>query len=290
MVKEEEYILILQKLGLSFTQAKIWLTIVHLKEANVTTIAKNAKIDRSECSQSIKKLHELGLVDELISFPKRFRITTAQDSLSMLLLSKEKEYKTLRRGVKSLVQNINCIKSPREETNQENQIMFLDNIKKINILQSKLIKEAKKSFDLSGDWQGFRGGINLETDALREIGKRVKFRVIINKPDNATAFSEIMQFLKKRPNAELKFADKSEPPIYLAIIDDTQVVIPTVTQRQFRINEGNVSPRVFTNADPFILLAQSYFEHIWSTALPIEPSELILSSSQFSDMATKGQK
>jgi sugar-specific transcriptional regulator TrmB len=290
LVKEEEYILILQKLGLSFTQAKIWLTIVQLEEANVTAIAKNAKIDRSECSQSIKKLHELGLVDELISFPKRFRITTAQDSLSMLLLSKEKEYKTLRRGVRSLVQNINCIKSPREETNQENQITFLDNIKKINIIQSKLIKEAKKSFDLSGDWQGFRSGINIEADALREIGKRVKFRVVITKPDNETALSEIIQFLKKRPNAKLKFTDKSEPPIFLVIIDGTRVIIPTVTQRKFRINEGNVSPRVFTNADPFIQLSQSYFEHIWSIARPIELTELIPSSSQFSDMPPKGQK
>ena len=56
MSNESEGIQILLNLGLSYSQAKIWLTLVRLGEANITQITKNARVDRAEGSRTIQKL------------------------------------------------------------------------------------------------------------------------------------------------------------------------------------------------------------------------------------------
>lgn len=269
MIKEEESIQILQKLGLSRMQARIWLTIFQLGEANVTEISKTARIDRSESFKVIKKLQELGLIDELIGFPKKFRVTPIQDGLSVLLLSKEKEYRMLRKKVMSFTQNTNHVEFSKDSIVQKRDIVLLENKKRVRLFLDDLVSKAKKSIDLSGDWQGFRGAIAHNSDTcLTRLQKKVHLRVVISRPDREIVVSEIFQFLKENPNVELRFFDKSETPVFLWIVDCAQIVMPTITQTNFEENEGNVSPLIFSNAHPLIQVGQMYFDSIWSTATP----------------------
>ena len=80
---------ILQKLGLSPNEAKIYETLLSLDSANVSTIAVKSKIHRRNVYDCINKLIEKGLVSELsLDTEKQFK---AVNPNRLLALVKEKE-------------------------------------------------------------------------------------------------------------------------------------------------------------------------------------------------------
>lgn len=61
MTIEEQGIQTLLDLGLSTAQAKIWLTLNRLGDANITEVARNVKIDRAEVSNGDAKAPKPGV-------------------------------------------------------------------------------------------------------------------------------------------------------------------------------------------------------------------------------------
>jgi predicted transcriptional regulator len=272
MSNESEGIQILLNLGLSYSQAKIWLTLVRLGEANITQITKNARVDRAEGSRTIQKLQKSGLVDEVVDVPRRYKALSVKEGVSVLLHTKEQEYQTL---VKDSEFFTNRQEEPVIDIEENNRLRATSGKIRNNKYLSQSLAKVEKSTDLCGDWSGFRRMINNSAYDIPRLRKKgIPFRIILEQPNSRHAMFEIEKFSLKNSNVELRFFKSSQTMLFLWIFDRTEIafsVMPALDWAQARDLSNKNHPALFSsNADALLCLGQTYFEHIWVDAILLE--------------------
>ena len=75
MSVKEEQISILEELGLTATQAKIYLSLAKSKSLTAHAIANIAKIARPDVYRILPMLEEAGLVERVIASPLNFMLS-----------------------------------------------------------------------------------------------------------------------------------------------------------------------------------------------------------------------
>ena len=84
-------------LGLSGSQAKVYLALLKNGTSSVREVAKTASISRPDTYRSIISLEELGIVERIITNPTKFKPLPLKETLSILVSQKEKQFSDLRK-------------------------------------------------------------------------------------------------------------------------------------------------------------------------------------------------
>lgn len=87
---------ILQHLGLTCTQTKIYLALLEVEESPVKTISKISGIDRAEVYRKISSLLKLGLIEKILGVPIKFKAVPLEDSLNLLLKEETVQHNQLK--------------------------------------------------------------------------------------------------------------------------------------------------------------------------------------------------
>jgi sugar-specific transcriptional regulator TrmB len=75
MFIEEDEIRLLEDVGFTKTQAKLYMTLLGFEETDGRTISAKAKIPRQEVYRTLDELEKKGLVEKVISSPYKFKAT-----------------------------------------------------------------------------------------------------------------------------------------------------------------------------------------------------------------------
>ncbi|TRO51281.1 TrmB family transcriptional regulator, partial [Candidatus Bathyarchaeota archaeon] len=118
---DQETIKILQKLGLTFTQARIYLVLSDLGTSSVKIISKTSGIDRAEIYRKIPSLIKLGLIQKILGIPVKFKAISLKDGLNILLEQESFEHLELQKRTKKLTKKI---KEKSKETKQQIENQF----------------------------------------------------------------------------------------------------------------------------------------------------------------------
>ncbi len=99
-----------------------------------------------------------------------------------------------------------------------------------------------------------------------EVGKKalergVKFRLIINKPDDENSLTQIAKAVPKNPLFDLRCIN-TPPVATITIYDKKEVIIATLATAA--VNEA---PILMSNNPSLLAIVQSYFETLWLTAM-----------------------
>lgn len=97
MIFHEEDAETLAAIGLTSTQAKVYLTLASLRQAKARTIYKNSGVPRQDIYRILTELEGKSLVEKIIAAPTEFRAIPLQDGLSVLLKHKAHEYKEIEK-------------------------------------------------------------------------------------------------------------------------------------------------------------------------------------------------
>ena len=101
-----EQVLTLTELGLSTTQAKIYLALVKTENQTAQTISKLSTVSRPDVYRVLNQLQDLGLVEKIIAKPEEFRAIPIEEGVSILLQRRINKTRELQnRGLK-LVQSV----------------------------------------------------------------------------------------------------------------------------------------------------------------------------------------
>jgi len=94
---DEEIFNLLQKLGLTRIQTRVFLTLVRFHELTGTEIAKHSGVSRPEVYRALGKLQNLGLISMKLKSPRSFSLSVPpKEALEILLLKFEDKIKNLR--------------------------------------------------------------------------------------------------------------------------------------------------------------------------------------------------
>lgn len=91
----DEEIQVLTRLGLTITQAKVFLALCRIGTSTPKIISEESKVARQDIYRIFTELQELGFVVKGITSPVMFEAIPLQDALSFLLERRIKETREL---------------------------------------------------------------------------------------------------------------------------------------------------------------------------------------------------
>jgi sugar-specific transcriptional regulator TrmB len=264
LTKIPEDVEILNSLGLSINGARVLLALSQLGASTARTISKSSGVAREVVYQIMPRLMKKGLVEEIITAPKKFKAIPLKEAYAILLRRKEEENRKLAaKAIEALKRHQNKTDLKVEE---DQQIILFPSSGGQHFRINQEFERVKESIDLT-----FLSGKFLQwSQHYAEWGitqakkKNVKIRIITEQQllKILVSHPEIFSpsFISDLEYLNLKYV-KNPLSVELMIFDKKTLFI-SITK------EININKMCWLRTNnPFIAeIANSYFERLWSTA------------------------
>ncbi|MCW3998642.1 MAG: hypothetical protein NWE93_00195 [Candidatus Bathyarchaeota archaeon] len=254
----DEHIEALIGLGLTSKQARIYLSLAKLGQANAQTIAYASKIARQDIYTAMPILERKGLVEKMITQPITFRATELKTGLSILLENRKKEDERIHQSMDALLDNFNSISlHTAEEADDSPQFSITNEVTLLSSTLQRLFDSAESRVDVSVPFvfpeilEAFEGPLE----------RGVKIRFLTTKP---VANSAMLQLMLKRYNRLLEAKCLSNVEWGMHIFDGKQVT--------FALERKVPVPSLWSNNWRLVEILEQYFEEKWSSAEALKPT------------------
>lgn len=260
---EEELFQLLTQLGLTTSQAKVYIGLLELKQASGKVTARHSKMARQEVYRVLDELQEKGLVEKIIARPTEFKPVLIEDCLSILIASKKNEFSENQRKAAILLRKFNKESSRIKSQIQEDDSKFiLIPEREVTKRVKRKIENTRTSLDAITTLNRFRHLIqNVNDECEKALERGVKFRLIVNKFDNENLLTPVTKSVPKNPLFNLRYISTPHR-VALAIYDKKEVCVAISATAS--INE---TPILMSNNPSLVEIAQSYFETAWIKAM-----------------------
>jgi sugar-specific transcriptional regulator TrmB len=270
VVDQEKECQLLTKLGLTSSQAKVYLTLVKLGTTTAKAISAQAQIDRADVYRVVMGLQKQSLVEKIIANPLKFRPIPIRNGVNFLLERKDKENAEIRKQASLLIKQHRC-KEAKKPTREETIQFTLIPPKEAHMREiSKLICKAQSVDSMlpSKQFYIFNSAPEESYTIIRKFLKKGgKLRMIIcgaEYKEEMSRTQKILQNPKDKGSFQIRYSPRGLVAA-LAIFDrkklwiDTRSSIPTHEQ-----------PNLLTNSPIIVELAVRYFERAWKEARSIK--------------------
>ena len=252
---QDEHVQTLMGFGLTFLQAKIYLTIAKLVNADVKTVAKISNVARQDIYRIMPTLQKMGLVEKIIAKPTMYKATPITEGISLLFRNREKENNQLQKKTASLIKNFQTQTAKETVTEEDMQFKITSEITRFLKIHRKQSQKAQESVDImipgirvplkvNDEWRNLKGPLT----------RGVKVRAITQKPEGEKTPLP-WHVLGKNPFFEVKYL---AAPIHFGmhIFDRKEVTL--------QVSSGNILPSLWSNNPTVVELAVNYFNEMWS--------------------------
>jgi sugar-specific transcriptional regulator TrmB len=260
MLSENEEIQLLTQIGFTANQAKIYLSLLKRGEMDGKSISKSAKVPRPEVYRTIDELQKKGLVEREISTPYKFKATPLDYGLQVLQLQQVQKCREMQEKTKEALRKFQSLfLKPSEE--QEYRLMMVEGkarLVQIMKLEHNNVQQTTAILTTLQRWlQILDFCLQEYTEAL---DRKVKYRVVIEKPAEKIMFPENIKALLAKSNFELRLS-KEHLRINAAVFDENEATI-----NFFEGKSLMESPIIWTNHPGFIQMCQDHFDKVWKSA------------------------
>lgn len=252
---------ILNLLGLTVRQAEVYLSLVHLGPSSISTIAKNAQIERSEVFRVMPVLLEFGLVRKILSDPVSYDALAVSEGVTALLERASEAHEALRLRAHQLVQvHRNKILERRKCDESKYFLIYGQKAERRELVET--LRTVERTLDCIIDWNRLLKLLDAYSVLFEEaLGRGVSVRYLTNVPKHNKT-PKIILSLKKKGALEIKRI-LAAPPAFLALVDNQTADIVTYDDA----NSELLASLWSTNAD-FTALLRDYFNLKWALASP----------------------
>jgi sugar-specific transcriptional regulator TrmB len=248
----------LQTIGLTSNEAKAYVTVLRLGSCRVIEIAREAHLQRPETYHIMRRLLSLGLVEETLDRPVRYRasgVQTGITALSHIVLSK---YKGVADGIEGLTAQLEAMRK-KTENRSEGQVRMVvgaDNIRRdfrqaLDSAQSEVWTMNRRGSSLH------RSDIKYALDMIPK--KRLKARSILD-------IDESNINIARRLATAIEVRHYSPVVMHVYGVDNKYVAVGLETP--VAGDEAKASELVTTYPD-YAKLLREFYETTWKQATPL---------------------
>lgn len=265
MMFQPEDIQTLEQLGLTYLQAKVYLTLVKTGKNKVRNIAEKAGIARQEAQRVTTELQNIGLVEKIVVSPAEFDPVPLDEAVKFLVERREKASLEIEKKVKALLMNLSENRLENPDTEKMAKFAMISGKEAIIRRQRMMAERTKESSDIIiGLWKNLRYESSLFAEAgNRALRRRVKIRILTGKLTEEQ-IGRIFKSDLENPNFETKFLS-GELPVTLGIYDRKELLVFTFPEK---LINGD-SSMLWTNDQTLIDAVQTYFDKLWKEATPV---------------------
>jgi sugar-specific transcriptional regulator TrmB len=251
---EEE---VLTSLGLTSSQARVYLALVHNGPSKVIEISQVSRIHRAHLYQILRSLEATGFVERELGTGKYVALPL-KEVAPILVKHRRQETSKLETEVNEIV---NCA-PPRTPTLEDKPEIILTSNKNHSLNKGqKYFEGARSQIELMHTWKRFfQLWQYYETTFADAMARGVTIRQIIESPKDA---SKAQEFLKKEVFKNSLFALRfvSKTGGNFVIVDNDMLLLSTTQEKE---NLGE-TPFLFSNCEGLLGLMQKYFLLSWKT-------------------------
>ena len=255
----EEGIGILVKLGLTSTQAKIYLSLVTLGKSRAKTLAKVSMISRQDVYQTLSELFEMSLIEKAVTKPTEYQAIPPKIGLELLKQRRNKANTEINQEAQRIFEGF---EKRSKDSNSENPHMLLVPKEEPVLRRAQnLVKYACESIRVITPSQKMAGWIYDETDSFKDALKRkVKLQFIVDFPQNRSSWQKTLKPFEGEPLFEIRYI--SEPPIAsFGIYDGKKILL------ELSATGNYLGSQVIVTENPCIVeMASSHFQLTWHQA------------------------
>ncbi len=266
-MSDREWIRILTELGLTSSQATLYIALTRYSDTTARDLHKVTDIARQDVYQILCELEELGLVERILAKPLRFKATSTRNAFSILSRLQESKNSELRK--KALMLFDHPEERERKESFPYEPFFEVRNVYQNDPRVKTAIGNAKvkiRLLDKNMHWPVFYSFIDEWTYALK---KGVKIEVLNEFATNRKIEPKFIDALREK-DFQIKYTNIL-PGGALLIFDDKEVAIWEGSKPR-QIAKSAPLKALWSNHQGLIELATNYFALYWKAMSPSEKS------------------
>jgi sugar-specific transcriptional regulator TrmB len=271
----------LMSFGLTGNEAKAYLALLQLKQANARAIAKLSNIPRQEIYRVLPRLEQLGLVEVIVGNPTNFLAINPEEALSELIERQEealsKQISKLHEEKSTLENELKKVEGKSAGLTRPEPVHFvlISGQRLVNEKFQEMLKNAKNEvLWMSPKLEIMRAVIYDRDEMLRQCAQRnVKVRVITEVDKK-----NIKDVIKLSKFCEIRHA----PDItsLITIVDNKELIIGSAIYVSESLDNGELRHKLWTNDFSHISVMKDFFEKVWSTSVPTDLKIKLLKSGR----------
>jgi sugar-specific transcriptional regulator TrmB len=256
----EDCVSILRELGLSISQAKIYLTLAKYKNLKATEISSISRVARPYVYAVLVQLEEVGLVEKTISKPEEFQAIPIEKCIHNLIQKRVVKTAELQQKALNLSQYFKS-KTENQEISKEFHFIFIPNRDAVYAKGEKMVKNAQKSLCFLGLRKRVIAWVSNYSSILEEaLIRKVNYRIIMPMSETNESSRDAFKDLIKYTNFELRLITES-PNVVFCIGDRKEILLSTSA-----IDTPFPHPTLWSNNKCIVDLSQDYFDLRWQQA------------------------
>jgi sugar-specific transcriptional regulator TrmB len=260
LLLKEEGIQLLTKIGLTKTQAKIYLTLLRNGNVRARALAEMANSPRPLVYRTLDELHRMGLVEKEISTPYRYSAVPPDPGLQILVYKKFRYYKNIQEETKFFLHEFEK-KYTEPSLKHEYWFKMVESKERILQIMKSQHRNVQQSSDITSFFQRWLNILDCcSEDYEKALQRNVKYRIVLEISERNMDFPESFRFLLNYPNFHVKVS-KKHIGSNLGIFDGKEATFNCLPSKSLK-----ESPIFWTNNPSFILMAQDHFDKVWKSA------------------------
>ncbi len=259
MKGSEDCVSILCELGLSISQAKIYLSLAKSKNLKAQEISAISGIARPYVYGVLVQLEEAGLVDKTISKPEEFHAIPIEECIHRLLQIRIVKTAELQMKGYEIAQNFKQ-NTNNEELSKESQFTLIQNREAVYAKAEKMVRSAQKTVCFVALKRRLLAWISNYSQLLDEaLVRGVDFKIILPKSNIDRGVGEPIEALMKYPNFHLRLTSEY-PDVGFSIWDKNEIQLSTSNE-----DTPFPHPTLWSKNKCLVNLSQNYFDFLWKS-------------------------
>jgi sugar-specific transcriptional regulator TrmB len=259
----------LMSFGLTGNEARAYLALLQLKQANAGAIAKLSNIPRQEIYRVLPQLEKLGLVEVIIGKPTKFLAIDPEEAVSELI---ERQQEILSKRISKLNEEKSSLKNELKKVEgksvgltqpQPIHFVLISGQRLVNVKIQEMLQNAKSEvLWMSPKSEIMRAVIYDRDEMLRQCAQRnVKVRVITEVDGK-----NIRDVTRLNKFCEIRHAP--DVTSLITIVDNKELIIGSAVHVSESLNGGELRHKLWTNDSSHISVMKDFFEKVWNSSIP----------------------
>ena len=257
---------ILRELGLTFSQAKLYLALTRFNDsATANELSSSSNIARQDVYQLLEQLHRISLVEKIVANPTEFRAIPMKEATAILLERRNQKTQALVKESEEFLVDFNKTE-PLDRLHDNNHFVLIPKGEAVVHRVERSIKAAQKEILAITPRREFSQWIFTFREVWRqaiERGVRVRW-ITEKKPQTLELTSDPAFAFLDDPRFNLRVISE-KPEKRVGIYDGKEVFIAVTRET----NAGE-SGALWTDNLIVIHTLQDYFELKWQLASEIQ--------------------
>ena len=258
----DEQVSILVDLGLSLSQAKVYLVLAKTKKLTAYSIHSMSGVARPDVYRVLCELEQIGLVKKIISKPQNYLAVTADECVSTLLHRRNEKTAQLKKDAKKLAEAMGE-DAIIHENDEKFRFMIITGRNAVYTRFEKMFESVQENVCFLGLTRRALALFEHCLPSFEEaLTREVDIRVIIPKPQRG--LWEPLKSLNKYPNCTVRL-NPEQPKTSFSVWDQKEILMTTSA-----IDTPTPPPILWSNNKSMVDLCREYFECLWLGAEKVD--------------------